>query len=58
MSPPRLPELLAENIIKLVEDKGLRRRIAEAGYNHIREFTWDRATDMLEQAFSKVLSSL
>jgi len=55
LSPPHHPELLAENIIRLVEDKELRRRISEAGYEHIKNFTWDRATETLEQTFYKAL---
>lgn len=57
VSPPRRPELLAENIIKLVESDGLLRRISEAGYEHIKKFNWDRATDALEQTFNKALSN-
>ena len=56
VSPPRSPGLLAENIIRLVEDKDLLKRISEAGHKHIRQFTWDKATDALEQAFRKVLN--
>jgi glycosyltransferase involved in cell wall biosynthesis len=56
VSPPRCPELLAENLIKLVEDEELLKRISEAGYNHITKFTWDKATEALEQTFSKALS--
>lgn len=56
VSPPRSPELLAENIIELVENEELLRRISEAGYKHVRSFTWDKATDALEQSFHKVLS--
>jgi glycosyltransferase involved in cell wall biosynthesis len=55
VSPPHHPELLAENIIRLVKDEKLRRRISEAGYNYIRKFTWDEATDQLEQLFKKAI---
>lgn len=56
VSPPRSPELLAENIIKLVEDEELLKHISEAGYNYIRKFTWDKATDELEKVFNKALN--
>lgn len=56
VSPPREPELLAENLISLIEDEELRRRIAEAGCNYIKKFTWDKATEALEQAFKKTLA--
>lgn len=54
VSPPRDPEALAQNIIRLIEDKNLRDKIAENGYNYIKQFTWDRATDRLEEVFRKV----
>ena len=50
-TPARNPEVLARNIIKLIENADERRRIAENGYNYIKQFTWDRATDHLEQVF-------
>lgn len=57
VSPSREPELLAENIMKLVEDEGLRKRIAEAGYKHvIQNFSWEKSTDALEQTFDRALS--
>jgi len=57
VSPPHSPELRAENIIKLVEDKELLRRISEGGYNQVRNFTWDKTTDALEQIFNQALAS-
>lgn len=56
VSPPKSPELLAENLIRLIENEGLRKQIAEAGHNHIKGFTWGKATDELEEVFSKVLN--
>ncbi len=58
VAPPRCPELLAENIIRLVENKELLMQVSEAGYNHIRNFTWDKATDALEQTFKRVLKEM
>lgn len=56
VSPPRAPELLAQNIIMLLEDESLLRQISEAGCEYIMNFTWDRATDKLEQLFKDVLN--
>lgn len=57
VSPPSIPELLAENIIKLLENEELRKQISEAGYNHIiNNFSWDRSTKALEQTFNKAVS--
>lgn len=56
VSPPRAPELLAKNIIMLLEDESLLRSISEAGCELSRNFTWDKATDELEQLFKDVLN--
>lgn len=54
VSPPKAPELLAENILRLVEDGELRKRIAEAGHNYItRNFSWAKAAEELEQVFER-----
>ena len=49
LSPPKDPEALAANVIRLLEDDELRIRLAKAGYERIQEFTWERSTDLLEQ---------
>jgi len=46
--PPRRHEELAKAIEKLIEDNTLLRSIAENGFNHVKEFTWEKATDKLE----------
>ena len=48
--PPRRPELLAKNIIQLIENEDERFSIAKSGYEHIQQYTWDRATDQFEEA--------
>jgi glycosyltransferase involved in cell wall biosynthesis len=50
ISPPQNPGLLAENLIRVLGDEGLRMRLAEEGGRRIREFSWDRSTTLLEQA--------
>lgn len=56
VSPPNLPEPLAENILLLVGDEGLRRNIAEASRRYIvKNFTWAKAAEALEQTFIRVL---
>ena len=49
VSPPRQPEKLAENLIRLLDDAALRDRIAEAAYQKIKEFTWERAARQFEK---------
>lgn len=49
LSPPGVPQALAGNVIRLLEDDDLRVRLAKAGYERIQKFTWERSTDLLEQ---------
>lgn len=48
VSPPRNPAALAENVLQLLTDDGLRMRLAEAGYRRARLLTWERAGAALE----------
>lgn len=48
LSPAGEPEALAENIIRLLEDEKLQARLAVAGCERIREFTWERSARLLE----------
>lgn len=43
---------LAENVCRLIEDDGLRMRLATAGYDKIKQFTWERAV----ASFRRVLT--
>ena len=56
LSPPRDPEALARNIIRLLDDDDLRRRLAAAGHERIQSFTWERSTDQLEQFIRQQIS--
>jgi len=55
LSPPKDPEALAENVIRLLEDDNLRIKLAKAGCDRIQEFTWERSTDLLEQFLTERL---
>lgn len=48
-SAPKDPEVLARNILRLLEDDDLRTRIALEGHKRIQAFTWERSTDLLEE---------
>lgn len=50
--------LLSRQIRKLIKDDALRRRLAQAGYEKIREFTWGALTAKVETIFREKLSSL
>ncbi len=49
VSPPRKPKALAQNIIELLENRARLQEIAEAGHEYIKQFTWERATNRLEE---------
>ena len=53
LSPPKSPELLAENLNKMIEDRELRIKIAQTGYDYIKSFTWDKSANELEKVFVK-----
>lgn len=48
VSPPAQPKALAQNVLRLLEDRALRLRLARAGGERIQAFTWDRSADRLE----------
>lgn len=54
ISPPRQPDALARNLIRLLEDATERARIAGAGTRKIREFTWERSARLLEEYLLEV----
>jgi len=50
LSPPQKPEVLAGNLLRLLDDDALRLRIARAGIERIRDFTWEKSTADFETA--------
>lgn len=56
LSPPRNPEKLAENIIKLIKDDNLRIQIAKRGRSNILNFTWEHSAAMFENFLKDHLS--
>lgn len=51
LSPPKRPDLLAKNIIRLLNDQDLRLRLATTGADDIRIFDWERSARSLERLF-------
>ncbi|MGN0856647.1 MAG: glycosyltransferase family 4 protein [Candidatus Spyradenecus sp.] len=43
LSPIRSPQALADNIIRLIENRDLRERVARNGNQFIQHFTWDKS---------------
>lgn len=56
LSPTGNTTALAENILRLVKDDGLRNRIAAQGNRIIKDFTWDNAYCHLKEYILRVLS--
>lgn len=52
LSPPKDPRALADNIHRLLHDNELRQRIAHAGLDSARQFTWKKATALLEDVLT------
>jgi glycosyltransferase involved in cell wall biosynthesis len=56
--PLPFPFLLRRQIRKLIKDEDLRRRLAEAGYRKIQEFSWSALVDRLEKIFREKLKEV
>ncbi len=48
--PARSPNLLAENILRLIRDQAFRIELARKGYDYVRQFSWERASSSFEAA--------
>jgi len=57
LSPPKDPEALAANVLRLLEDQPLRLRLARQGHLHIQQFTWARAITSFESVLNEALLS-
>ena len=44
---------MANNILELLDDESRRKTMAEMGYRHVQQFTWDKTTNRLEKIFKK-----
>ena len=56
LSPPKKPEALATNLIRLLQDQELRLRLARQGHLYIQRFTWDRAVTSFESVLHDALA--
>jgi len=56
VSKPNDTDALAQNLIALIKDRKKLHKIAEAGNKHIKEFTWDRSTEQLENTFKSAFN--
>jgi glycosyltransferase involved in cell wall biosynthesis len=46
--PPPHPELISEAVLYLVKNEEKLKEIALAGYERVRQYTWENATEQLE----------
>lgn len=55
--PPRRPELMADAIIRLLENRELALRLANAGVETALQLSWPAATDRLETVLGRALAT-
>lgn len=48
LAPPRDAGTLAEHVVRLLRHNDLRTSLAQAGYDHIAQFDWEKSTSALE----------
>lgn len=53
---PRDINAMTKHVIRLLDNSDELMKFSMAGYNHIRQFTWERAVSKLERVFLKHLS--
>jgi len=56
VNKPKDVEKMAENIIYLLDNPDELMRLSIAGYNHIKQFTWEKAVNKLERCFKNRLN--
>lgn len=56
--PPKNPDALAANILRLLDDQELRLRLARRGHEYVQQFTWDRAVKSFESVLEEALSDV
>lgn len=57
LSPLKNSEMLAENLINLLEDDNLRLKLAYEGNKNIKQFTWEKSSKRLEELFNSFKKS-
>ena len=57
VSPSKDPEALAKNLARILGDDSLRLKIAEMGYQKIRQFSWDTNCEYLVRCFENSINN-
>lgn len=55
--PPQSPELLAEAMIKILQNPSLSQRIVQKGQKWVKRYTWNAVGKKLEEVYEKFLKS-
>lgn len=55
--PPKNIDLMSEKLIELIEDEKKLRELSMAGYNKIKEFSWNKSSRILEGIFLESINS-
>ena len=55
LSPPKNPEALANNICLLLGNDDIRIRLAQAANERIKQFNWERSSDLLEDFIAETV---
>ena len=56
--PPKEPKLMAEAILRLLEDRKLADGLSENGLKTAKQFTWDNTVDKVEALFKQRLQAM
>ncbi len=57
LADPHRPEEFADQIARVLDDPGLRRRLVEAGRERAKRFSWRRCAEQIVEVYKKVLES-
>jgi glycosyltransferase involved in cell wall biosynthesis len=55
MVPPRDPQALANALLRLLDDPGMRMRLAEAAFERVRGMTWAATAQQTVDAYTAAL---
>ncbi len=51
------PDSIAEAIVRLADDEGLRRRLVESARSDVRQYSWDRVTRRILNVYESVVAA-
>lgn len=54
--PPKNPKKMAEAILRILQDEGLKEKLRKKGLGVAKQFTWEKTVNKLEHMFKKALT--